>query len=413
VTFESAARLITSTVRRRLRPSGEVVRLEAALGRAAAKDIRARMPSPPFDNSAMDGYAVRSRDVRRAVARLKVVEVIPAGRTPSEKIGRCECARIMTGSRAPAGADAVVMRENASAEAGGFVTILRSVRRGENLRFAGEDVKKGALLIPKGSLLGPAELGLAASQGLKSAAVLRRPVVGFFTTGDEVVMPGRRLKSSLIYNANRYTLGAAIAESGCSPLYAGHLSDDERSAASAISSAVARCDALITCGGVSMGDFDIVKKSLRRLGAKFIFERIEMKPGRPTGFALLRGKPVFTLPGNVVSSLLSYELLVSPHLSPHGSGFGRVSRAVSGFTYSKNDSRRHFLRVNVESDDSLVPSARLTGAQGSGILSSMSGYDALAVILEGRVSIRRGSIIKIISRRPKLSRTVTTRGSRR
>ncbi|MDI6757547.1 MAG: molybdopterin molybdotransferase MoeA [Endomicrobiia bacterium] len=400
MSFDDAVGLIARTCSKFLRIRTETVRLEDAFMRAVSSDIRARMAVPPFDNSAMDGFAVRSRDAHKPGVRLKIVEVVPAGRHPSKKIGRGECAGIMTGSAMPSGADAVVMKEYATEADSGFVGILRPARRGENVRLAGEDVKNGDLLVPKGALLGAAELGLAASQGYGRIEVFRRAVVGFFTTGDEVVLPGRRLKPSQIYNANRYTLGASIAASGCEPFYAGHLSDDIAHSAAAIAFAVGRCDALVTSGGVSMGDFDIVKKALRRLGAVIIFERIRLKPGRPTGLAVLKRRPVFLLPGNVVSSLLAYDLLVGPYIGNSHCGFDARFKAIAGFSYVKDDARRHFLRVSLDGNRKGFPTARLVRAQGSGILSSMSGYDALAVIPEGRHAVRRGDGINVITRRP-------------
>ena len=398
VSLEEASSTVRKISSRFLKHRTENLPLEESCGRILARDVYARFDVPPFHNSSMDGFALRSSDIVSIPARLKVAATIPAGSFSDIKLKKGECARIMTGSPMPSVADAVVMKEFTRLD-GEYVLILKKPQRGENVRYRGEDIKKGALLVKKGVLLSPPLLGLLAAQGSGRVDVFRRPLIGFITTGNEVVMPGKPLATGKIYNVNRYTMSAALADSGCEPLYLGHCTDSADSVVSVVKRYLPRLDALITIGGVSMGEYDVVKDALKKLGARFYFEKIWMKPGRPTGFAVLRRKPVFTLPGNVVSSLVAFDMVVRPAVSPAAislPSFFTLKNVRADFSFSKDDERRHILRVRISQGSVGKFSARPSGEQGSGILSTLAYADGYVIIPEGKQVLRRGSPVNVL-----------------
>ena len=411
VSFRKALSLTREVCSRVLKLSTEVIPIQKSVGRIIADDFYARMDIPSFNNSAMDGFALRHNDIKNIPTTLKILGTIPAGRFSDIKIKKGECVRIMTGAMMPQGADAVVMKEFSKVgEDDRSVEIFKKLSIGENVRYKGEDVKKGSLLIKKGSRLSPFMLGILASQGLGSVKVVRRPVVGFITTGDEIIMPTKKdlsdkKKSALssmagkIYNANRYTLEAALEDAGCVPLYLGHSADEVSSIRRLIEENISRIDILITVGGVSMGEYDLVKDVLKSLGAKFYFEKIQMKPGRPSGFAVLKGKPVFTLPGNVVSSLVSFDVVARQAIFHFVSSSPEVlvmEDVRSDFNFSKNDERTHILRVKIYKDiTGKYFRARLPGEQGSGILSTLASSNGYVILPEGNQKINKGDRLKV------------------
>jgi molybdopterin molybdotransferase len=296
-----------------VRPLGaETVDLRAAFGRVVAEEVRSEQLIPPLDNSAMDGFAVRSEDLRKVPAHLQVVEDLPAGRRTERKIGPGEAARIMTGAAIPDGADAVVMQE--FTEFGTkSVTALRSVEAGENIRRAGADVRPGTQIAAPGAILGHAHIGMLAAIGRTTVSVTVRPRVAILATGDELVEPDRLSDDGRIVSSNSYALHAALQDVGAEPLYLG-ITPDAPEAIKASFRRALSCDAIVSTGGVSVGDRDWIKRVLAELGGSMRLWRVRMKPGAPLAFATLEGRLVFGLPGNPVSTLVTFEQFVRPAL---------------------------------------------------------------------------------------------------
>ena len=376
----------------RIRPAEPVrVPVGEALGLALAEDLVAREPVPPFANSAMDGYAVRSGDCEAAnedaPVRLRVVDEIPAGKVSEVAVGHGEAVRIMTGAAVPEGADGIVIVEHTDTEEGpdGDVVIVRQPA-GHHIRRAGGDVGKGDLVFRAGTELGPAHLGVIASVGVGDVPVRPRPRVGVISTGDELVPPGEPLPPGKIHESNRPMLLALVAQAACIPVDLGTVPDDEATVAAAIEDGLGRCDALITSGGVSMGEYDFVKVVLERL-AEMRWFQVTIKPAKPLAFGVSAGgTPVFGLPGNPVSSFVSFELFARPSLRRmmgHADLFRPVVRAVaSGEMRRRPDGKVHFDRVRVRHDGGRIVAER-SGGQASNILTAMAEANGLAILPDG------------------------------
>jgi molybdenum cofactor synthesis domain-containing protein len=357
--------------------------LDEALGAVTAAEVVATEAVPPFVNSAMDGYAVRSADTVGAPVELKVVGMIAAGAAPDGSVGPGEAIRIMTGAPMPDGADAVVLVERTRTE-GDVVTIEITVEPGTSLRGVGEDVRPGDVVVAPGTVLTPGHLGVLASVGVERVAVHRRPRVGVLSTGDELVTSGP-LGRGQIRDSNRPTLLALVREAGFEAVDLGVVGDDEASVTTAIEQAVASCDAVLTSGGVSMGDLDYVKVVLDRIG-EMRWMQIAIKPAKPFAFGTVGDVPVFGLPGNPVSSMVSFELFARPALR-RMAGRSDLHRltvpavAPDGLRRSA-DGKVHFARV-VASQEADGWSVRSAGGQGSHQLAAMAAANALAVLADG------------------------------
>lgn len=309
----------------RLSPLRPVDRaLGDALGCVAAAEVLAREATPRFENSAMDGYALRARDTASGAARLRIVDVVFAGAASSRAIGEGEAARIMTGAPLPPGADSVCLREDTLVEADGHhVLIQRAVRDGEAVRRVGEDVVVGQTLVQPGDVIGPALLGALAGQGVQSLTVHPAPRVGVLSTGDEIVDEASPLAPGRIRDANRPMLIASLRQSGCSPVDLGHVDDVKEALREAFEHGARTCDAVISTGGVSAGDADYVKVVLGELfGDAARSMQVAMRPGKPFTYAYdeATATPFFALAGNPVSTLVGFELFVRPalrHLAGH------------------------------------------------------------------------------------------------
>jgi molybdenum cofactor synthesis domain-containing protein len=356
-----------------------------------AADLAAAEDVPPFDNSAVDGYAVRIADVSTPPVELAVAGTIAAGAPPSIPVEPGRAVRIMTGAPLPPGAEAVVMVEDTEALDGGHrVRISRSVTEGDAVRHAGDDVHRGDLLFPAGTEIRPAVLGVLASVGIVSVPVVGRARVGGLSTGDELIEDGAPLAPGQIRESNRTMLLGALAQAGCVPIDLGLVRDDEDALETALKDAAARCDAIVTSGGVSMGDFDIVKAVLDRV-ARMRWMQIAIRPAKPFAFGLLEGPerpvPVFGLPGNPVSSLVSFELLARPALRQmmgHSVLDRQRVRAVADEGLRRRpDGKVHWDRVagRFEQDGRLH--VRSTGAQGSHQLASTAAANGLAAVPDG------------------------------
>lgn len=366
------------------------VALREALGCVLGEPLVAPGDLPPFACSAMDGFAVRSADVVTAPVELRVTAATMAGDAPGPELHEGEAARVMTGAPVPAGADAVVMIELTSPGAqADRVVVERAAAHGQYIRPAGDDVRAGDLVFGSGEVLGPAHLGIIAGLGRSRVVVHPRPRVGVLSTGDELADPSEALRAGRIRDSNGVTLSAALLEAGCSPVELGAVGDDAEKIAEAVEEATRRCDAVITTGGVSVGDRDVVALALASVdGAVVRTFRIAIKPGKPFAFAELPGGvPVFALPGNPVSSMVAFELLVRPvlrRMAGHSSLHRPSGRAVADEELRRQpDGRVHLFRARAR----LAEDGRLhvssAGAQGSHQLSALAGANALAVLPDG------------------------------
>ncbi len=365
------------------------VALGEALGAVAGAEVRAGEPVPGFDNSAMDGFAVRAADVADAPTTLRVVGTQLAGPVVPLSVGAGEAVRIMTGAAVPDGADAVVMVERtAPAGDGSSVVVEAPVEPGTAVRRAGDDLRPGEVVAAPGTVLTPGRLGVLANVGATSVAVHRRPRVGVLSTGDELVDGGAPLAPGQVRDSNRPTLLALVASSGFVPVDLGRVGDDEAAITAAIRSAVDGCDAVLTSGGVSMGDVDLVKVVLDRIGEMRWFQ-VAVKPAKPFAFGLLGSVPVFGLPGNPVSSMVSFELFARPALR-RMAGFRdddlerpRVRAVAAEDLRRKPDGKVHLVRVVTAWGPDGRCRVRSAGGQGSHQLSAMAAADALAVLGDG------------------------------
>jgi molybdenum cofactor synthesis domain-containing protein len=369
------------------------VALSDARGLILARDVIAPEPVPPFANTAMDGYAVRAGDTKGATAeapiRLRVVGELPAGQAPTTPVGEGEAIRIMTGAPIPDGADAVVMVERTTAE-GDTVAITVEASLGEHLRDAGGDIQAGQRVFEAGTLLTPAHLGVLASIDLQEIVVHPRPRVGVISTGDELVEHGA-LSPGQIRDSNRPMLLAVVEEAGCEAINYGIARDDESMITEIITKAVDECDMLLTSGAVSMGDFDYVKVVLERLGStmpssSYEWLQVAIKPAKPLAFAMLGRVPVFGLPGNPVSSRVSFELFARPAIRRL---MGRadvlptpVLATAATAMPRRRDGKVYFDRVRVRIEHGRHVCER-AGVQASNVLSGMAAANGLAVLPDG------------------------------
>lgn len=379
----------------------ENVALLHAPGRILAEDIVAPFHIPPHDNSAMDGYAVRSADVQHASlahpVMLRVVADLPAGTVSQCRLDAGQAIRIMTGAPIPYGADAVVRVEDTERAENETVRIFHAVPPRYDIRSAGEDLRQGEVVLRQGIMLRPAEIGVLASLGKASVPVYQQAHVAILSTGDEVTELNESLQPGHIYNANGYSLAALVQETGAIPINLG-IARDTREALRAKFAAGVRADLLISSGGVSVGDYDLVKDILQQTGSHMAFWQICMKPGKPLAFGAIQGTPTFGLPGNPVSAMVSYEVFVRPALLKM-MGHLRIYRAVVSAILQndvrKSDERKHFIRVVLSQVEGRYLAAT-TGAQGSGILSSMAKANGLAILEEPRMVARAGEEIPVM-----------------
>ncbi|MEV0974841.1 molybdotransferase-like divisome protein Glp [Microtetraspora glauca] len=370
------------------------VDLERAHGTVLAEDVASPVALPPFDNSAMDGYAVRAADVAGAPVVLPVIEDVAAGDSELRAMGPGMVTRIMTGAPVPAGADAVVPVEWTD---GGTVrvTVHRPAPAGNAIRRAGEDVHAGEIVLREGSVIGPAQLGILAGVGRRRVLVRPRPRVVVISTGAELAEPGTSLGHGQIWESNSFMLAAAVQEAGGEVFRAGAVTDDPQRFLSALEAQLVRADAVITSGGVSMGAYEPVKEALAPLG-KVVFEKVAMQPGMPQGFGVVGDDdvPIFTLPGNPVSSFVSFVLFVEPALRkmrglPEGPP--RTVRATTTAYLRSPAGKRSYLRA-VLSGETVAPVV----GQGSHQLAALASANALVVVPEEVTELPEGAEVEVI-----------------
>lgn len=376
----------------------ERVALTEAAGRVLAEAVDAPVDHPPWDTSAMDGYAVRVEETRGASKSrpvlLRVVEEIPAGRIPERPIGTGESSRIMTGAPLPRGADAVVKIED-SRRGEGSVEIF-SEGDPDFIRKKGEAIGKGQRLLSEGSVLRPAEIALLASVGRSLLTVYRRPTVSILATGDELADLDEPRGPEKILNSNSYGLGAAVRSAGGRPILLGIARDDPEALRRSLSEAQ-WADMVLVSGGVSMGDYDFVREVLTDLGVELAFWKVAMKPGAPLAFGRISGKPVFGLPGNPVSALVTFEQFVRPALLK-ASGlrqlFRPMIRAVLAETVEKAAGKRHFMRAVATVEDGRF-TAKVTRNQDSHVLTSLTEANAFLIVPEETTCLKAGEEVWI------------------
>ncbi len=385
-------------------PSDQVP-IGSALGLVLDETLVAAESIPPFANTAMDGFAVKATDLVGASAeapvRLRVAETIPAGSVAQSPLVSGSAMRIMTGAPIPEGADAIIMVELTTPVPDvqdDVVDVLAEVPVGNHVRPAGDDLKPGDVVFKKGTIITPAHVGVIASLGRESILCVRRPRVGVFSTGDELVVGDAPLEPGQIRDSNRPGLLAALTVAGMEPIDLGRLPDDEAVISAALTEAVVRCDALLTTGGVSMGEFDFVKQVLAKLG-DFNWMQVAIRPAKPLAFGLIDGTPVFGLPGNPVSSMVSFELFARPALEkmmgrPQPGRTTILAVADEPFL-RRPDGKTHFVRVFAKQEADGAFRVRSSGQQGSHQLSAMAAANALAIIPDGD-GIETGGAVKIL-----------------
>ncbi|NOR52819.1 MAG: hypothetical protein GQ536_01855 [Candidatus Aminicenantes bacterium] len=373
-----------------VRPALEAESIHGTLNRILGQDIRSEIDMPPFNKSAMDGYALNADDKSD---RFRILEVIPAGVIPLQKIGAGQCAKIMTGGVVPEGANRVVKRE-VTIEEEGYMRIV-----GEdptmNICFRGEDVRTGDVLLRKGTRIGPSEIGVVASMGLSRVLVYKRPVVGILVTGSELVAPGKPLEPGRIYDSNSYSLRGQVESMGGIAESAGIVLDSQDGIRSALDSLLASCDLVILSGGVSAGDFDYVPGILKKLGFKLHFEKLAIKPGKPTVFATREDAVVFGVPGNPVSTFVIFEVFVKPFLY-RMMGHDYYPEIIQGKMAQdfrrKQSSRSAYIPVRHQK--ALV---EILPYHGSAHFHALTRANGLLCVPEGENKIAKGSLVDVRS----------------
>jgi molybdopterin molybdotransferase len=367
-----------------------------------AEDIISRDDIPAYDNSAVDGFAVKSIDVigaeKNYPVKLKLFkDDIPAGKVPGDTIESGMCMQIMTGAPVPKGCDCVVMKEDVLKE-GRDVLIFKECKQGENIRFKGEDIKKDDVVLKTGKKIFPADIGIMASTGTGRVSVFKPPVVSILPTGDELIGINEELILSKVRDSNSYSLSAQIKETGAFDKRCSIVKDDKELIRNSILSALDECDILLLTGGVSVGDYDYVKEILDNIGAEFVFWRVNQRPGKPMAFLTYKDKFIFGLPGNPVSVMVCFEFYVRPLIklfTGEAELFRKKILAKSSDDFSHKLGRTDFVRVKLDfaRDGTYF---KLTGMQGSGILMSMSEADGLAIFPESSGNIEKEMEIEVL-----------------
>ena len=403
ISFHQALKTITSTIEP---VETESCPLRSLHGRVLAHDVAAPIDVPPFDNSGMDGYAIRSADTAGArpdrSVSLEVAAEIAAGESTSESLQKGSAFRILTGAPVPPGADAVVEQERVEL-ANGAILIREPILAGRHIRAKGEDITSGTRVLQRGSILDAARVGVVASLGISELGVFKIPRISILSTGNELVDAGMALKNGQIHDSNSFTLQGLVRETGCDAVMIGPASDFLEDLKKRIETGLTS-DALITAGGVSVGTKDLVIQALRDLHVEILFWKVNIKPGMPFAFGFYRpsstsrGVPVFALPGNPVSAMVTFLQLVRPALRSlmgvvGGVGATRLMAKLE-HDYGKKDGKVHFARGIVRNENGRLV-VRTTGTQSSGVLTSLSSGNCLIVIPESEELLKAGSEVEV------------------
>src|SRR5580698_2788809 len=383
----------------------EAVPLRDAVGRVLAEDVIAPVSVPPFDNSAVDGYAVRAEDLRPGgEMRMQIVDRVAAGHDATHALGAGEAIRIFTGAPMPDGADTVFMQEDCRVE-GSAVIVPPGLQPGANRRLAGEDIRAGTVALPAGRRLAVQHVALAAALGLTALSVRRHVRVALFSTGDEIVEPGTKLPRAALYDSNRYLLSGLIARMGAAITDLGILSDDPKELAQALKAAAEDHDLVLTSGGVSTGEADYVRSTIESIG-KIVFWRVAIKPGRPVAMGVIPAlKPgdsaaFVGLPGNPVAVFVTFVRVVRPLLLRLSGALPEPLVAMparAAFSYKKRKGRREYVRVALRQAADGAVEAFKHPQDGAGVLTSLTETDGLAELPEDVTTIEPGSMIGFLS----------------
>lgn len=378
----------------------EMVSINEAIGRVANENIPAPIDLPPFENSAMDGYAVRAQDLTALRPEnpvgLRLIGRVAAGEVFDGQVDAGQCVRLFTGSPLPPGANAVVMQEDTRIEEGQgeMIWFLDKAKPGENVRLRGEDVRRGTMLVNRGTRLTVGRVSLLAASGVTKVPVGRQPTVGLLATGSELQEPGQPLEPGRIYESNRVGLAALVARAGAVPRIFPLVKDTLPDTQKALENALATCDVVVVSGGVSVGDFDFVKPAFAKIGGELEFWKVAIKPGKPFVCGRWSGKFLFGLPGNPVSALVTFLVLVRPAIA-RMQGAGEVSLptqpGVLAAPLANPGERRHFMRVVVDGDGK----THSAGAQASHSLSSLAEANGLVDVPPG-TTFHAGSVVQVI-----------------
>ncbi len=396
MTIEDAARLMAG----RVGPLGEHERLPLAscAGRILAADLRAAIPLPPFRNSAVDGYAVRHADLAaHGPTRLPVASRVAAGQA-ADPVGARNAARVFTGAPMPEDCDTVFMQEDVTLE-GGDVVLPPGLKRGANMRPAGEDIARGDLALRAGARLGPAELAVAAALGETHLAVTRRPRVGVLSTGDELAAPGEALGPASIHDSNRVMLLAMAERAGAEAFDLGVIRDRREELARRLKEAAGHCDLILTSGGVSTGEEDHVKPAVEQVGS-LVFWRIAIKPGRPVAMGVIDGKAFMGLPGNPVAVFVTFSFVARPLIALLSGARWTPPRRIpvtARFAYRKKAGRREYVRVRLEPRPDGGFDAFKHPRDGAGVLSSLTETDGLMELGEELMGLQEGDAAPFIA----------------
>ncbi|NOX96940.1 MAG: molybdopterin molybdotransferase MoeA [Nitrospirae bacterium] len=395
ITFEEALKEI---LRKTKRLEIEELPLVKTKGYVLAENIKAKLDMPPFDKSAMDGYALRSDDLKSVPEKLKCVGIIKAGGGYKKTVKKGECVKIMTGSPLPKGTNGVVMVERTSEdEKRGWIKVLQSIRAGENVCFKGEDIKKGTVVLRKGMLIRETEVSIASSQGRTKVRVYKKPSLAILNTGDEIVEPGNNLTYGKIYNSNGPMLLALLQNKNIKVQYLGIAADKEKSLMRLMRQGL-KSDIFLLSGGVSMGDYDLVPEVLKQCGVKEVFHKIQMKPGKPVFFGTKGEKLVFGVPGNPVSTYLTFLVLIKPALDKM---MGKtpplhICRGRLKEDFRQKPGRKHFVPAKVLEEKGQLHVYPVKKYHGSADIASLSQANAFMAI-EGKFSfLKKDSLVEII-----------------
>ncbi len=393
--LEEALELLLSHAR--VVESTELVSIPEARGRVLSRPIVSRITMPPWDNSAMDGYAVIRADLKEGESRLPVSQRIPAGMV-GEPLAPGTAARIFTGAPVPANADAVVIQEVCEQD-GDSVIVKQPPAPGANIRRAGEDIREGEEVIAAGTRIGPQHMGLLASVGVKRIEVYRRLKVALFSSGDELVMPGEPLGPGQIYNSNEFTMEGLLQGAGCDVIKLGIVEDTFDATCKALLDAAGKADLVLTSGGVSVGEEDHIKPAVEKLGSLDLW-KIAIRPGKPLAFGHIGDVPFIGTPGNPVSLFVTYCLFARPFILRSQGVVGDLSPtplvAKVDFDWPKPDKRREFARARLELDDAGEAVISVYRSRSSGVLSSLAWANGLAILPE-HTSLKKGDRVRFLS----------------
>jgi molybdopterin molybdotransferase len=387
ITFEKALSLVLDKA---YKLEKEQIDIQVALNRVIAKDVISDIDMPPFDKSAMDGYACRKEDIHDI---LEIIEIIPAGKIPEKTISKNQCSKIMTGAMIPKGADCVLMVEQTEL-VGNNKMKFTSNHTNNNICYKSEDISKGETIISRGSILKPQHIAILASTGYAKPVVYKQPKVGVLSTGNELVEPSVIPSLSQIRNSNSYQLYAQVNVLRCLPNYYGIANDDKESLVNILKNSISDNDVTILTGGVSMGDFDLVPEILEQLNIKLIFKKIAIQPGKPTVFGMFENKFIFGLPGNPVSSFILFEMLVKPLLLKMMGNtltFQNIKMPM-GIEYErKRSDRKSFIPVKLTPEGTIVP----VEYHGSAHINSLCNTDGIISLEIGKNQINKGEIVDV------------------